>query len=536
MALVQIGKDHDDDIKKLKGRLKKIEKHKGSSHATIKLKLEDHKDSDLNSTIASLKRKIKNLENRKKAKKKVTRSTVKKKSVKKKTAKKAAKKVSKSRAKPKLKKSSIEKHKHDLKKIKVKLSKLEQKKRNATLKPTLSFRTTINKLSKRIDAIFDLLEKAHEEFNGEGDEENPLLKKLDLILEQNEKIAQGILTVAELIQDKNGVSNNQEEVTENVESQMEVNDSTITPIQPIESNPTNVNPDDTFNVEQSAPFVSAEAQGVENTEMQTSASANEINSIEEPFKPVNITSQDTNITQVNNFADMNSAPTPDFQNPQANNLQPATAAPLVEQEQPREIFNPDTAVVENSPLESQNAAPISENQNSDIKGLFAEGSAEINDLNNLFTPPTDDTIQPVEQAQINVGVQEAPKPFGNVNNQNAPMQDAQSMATIQQMDAPPMAPSAPMDPPPMMPSAPMDAPPMAPAMNQPQAMPQNNGLEPISQLLNPNDLNSNMPPSTGVPPVGEQVTPIQSNTAPIPLSNSNDKIQLKSFSNNNNNG
>jgi hypothetical protein len=554
MALVQIGKNHDNDIKKLKGRINKIEKHKGSSHATIKLKVEDHKNTNLNSTIANLKKKIKDLEKKKHTKKKVVKKIIHKKSVKKKTAK----KVTRKRAKPKLKKSSIEKHKHDLKKIKEKLSKLEQKKRNATIKPTLSFRTTINKLSKRIDAIFNILEKAHEDINGDGSEENPFIKKLDLILEQNEKIAQGILTVAGMIKDKNEIKDDSEEIVQSTitedtmanNSQTETNNSKLDIIQPINENPISENQVDQFDVEQSAPFanIGDEAQA---NEMQPSASMNEINAIEEPFRPVNISSQDTNITQVNHFAEMKPTPIPDFQNPQMENLQPVAEVPVVNegqndfapQEQPREIFNPDTAVVENSPLESQMNVPISDAENSNIKGLFGDNSSDqLNDLNDLYTPPKEDTIELVEQAKINIPNQNEQKPFANVNNQNAPAMDVPQMAPTQPldttpmptqpMDAPPMAPTQPMDAPPM-PTQPMDAPPMMSNIQQPQPMSQDSGLAPVSELINPNSLNSNMQQSMGVPQVNEQVTPIQSNTAPIPPTNSNEKIQLKSFNNNN---
>jgi len=162
MAIVEINKNHSADITRLRNRLRKLEKEAGS--ATLKLKVEGGGKEK----VAALKKRIAALE--------------------KKSKKKAAKK------KPK---TDVSKHKADLKRIKEKLMKLEKKKRTANLKPTATFRTSINKLSNRIDRLLELLDVSSDDI--EQGAPDPLGEKLDKLLMQNEKIAQGILTVADML-------------------------------------------------------------------------------------------------------------------------------------------------------------------------------------------------------------------------------------------------------------------------------------------------------------------------------------------------
>jgi hypothetical protein len=88
-------------------------------------------------------------------------------------------------------------HKKDLQRIITKISKLERRKK-ATLKPSVTFQTALNKLNKNMEQLFDMLSQPHEE----GSHEKEVIQKLDMLLSQNEKIAQGILAIADLINEK----------------------------------------------------------------------------------------------------------------------------------------------------------------------------------------------------------------------------------------------------------------------------------------------------------------------------------------------
>ncbi len=180
MALVEIGKNHKEDIAKLKKRLAKLEKTSGPG-ATLKLKVEGEKDDSYNHKLDTLKKRLQELE---------------KKSGSRKVAKKPIKRPAKKPGKDDLKK-----HKEDIRKLKDKLGKLEKKKRNATIRPTLNFKSSISRLNKNIETILELLTKAGDEA-GSAQEDSPVVEKLDLLLKQNEKIAQGILTVADMIKER----------------------------------------------------------------------------------------------------------------------------------------------------------------------------------------------------------------------------------------------------------------------------------------------------------------------------------------------
>ena len=95
---------------------------------------------------------------------------------------------------------SIQKHKHEIKQIRTKLAKLEKRKRTATLRPTVGFNNSVNKLNKNVEALLDLFNQTHEEIQkGVIQPDKEILEKLNILLTQNEKIAQGIIAVADLV-------------------------------------------------------------------------------------------------------------------------------------------------------------------------------------------------------------------------------------------------------------------------------------------------------------------------------------------------
>jgi len=97
-------------------------------------------------------------------------------------------------------KKDIQKHKADLKRMAEKVKRLEKKKARAQLKPTATFKQQMGKLNRSVDSLLSLLTEAHSEIGGEKLQiDKEIIEKLDHLLEQNEKVAQGILAVAEMM-------------------------------------------------------------------------------------------------------------------------------------------------------------------------------------------------------------------------------------------------------------------------------------------------------------------------------------------------
>jgi hypothetical protein len=114
----------------------------------------------------------------------------------------AAKKAAKKAVKKTTKRPSVTgpidigKNQKDLKRIMSKLSRLEKRKK-ATITPSVTFQQSINKLNGNIEQLFELLSQNHEQTAHEAE----ILAKLATVLNQNEKIAQGILAIADMIKE-----------------------------------------------------------------------------------------------------------------------------------------------------------------------------------------------------------------------------------------------------------------------------------------------------------------------------------------------
>lgn len=83
---------------------------------------------------------------------------------------------------------------HDeIAKLKEQLAKLKKKKKSASLKDS------IDALNANIESLVDVFEEASREVRTEDFE---LMKKIGRVLEQNQKIAQGIVKIAEMLEGK----------------------------------------------------------------------------------------------------------------------------------------------------------------------------------------------------------------------------------------------------------------------------------------------------------------------------------------------
>jgi len=109
--------------------------------------------------------------------------------------------IDKHRKEIKKHKEEIDKYKKKITDLNKKLRNLEKKKARAQLKPTSTFKGQMGRLSKNVEDLLGLLEKAGKEVgDGKLQADKDIIEKLDTILNQNEKIAKGILAVADLIQ------------------------------------------------------------------------------------------------------------------------------------------------------------------------------------------------------------------------------------------------------------------------------------------------------------------------------------------------
>ena len=146
--------------------------------------------------IDKLKERLKELkekEQKKKSKKKPAKKKAAKKSTKKKQKKLPAKK-----SKSKKSDSPVQKYRDEVKDLKKKISAIERRK--VTLKPTRSFDSAIQRLNNNVEKLLELTRQTHKELEEDAiAPEKELLKITKDISEQNEKIAQGILAVADMV-------------------------------------------------------------------------------------------------------------------------------------------------------------------------------------------------------------------------------------------------------------------------------------------------------------------------------------------------
>jgi len=97
-------------------------------------------------------------------------------------------------------KQEVNKYKAEVKRLSAKLKKLEQKKQRAMLRPTTGFKSSMGNLNKNVQSLLKLLEQAHEELGEDKLQvDQDILNKLETLLSQNEKIAQGILAIVDFM-------------------------------------------------------------------------------------------------------------------------------------------------------------------------------------------------------------------------------------------------------------------------------------------------------------------------------------------------
>ncbi len=392
-----------------------------------------------------------------------------------KKSKKASHSKKSSRVQSSKSKKEIEKHKTELRRIREKVSNLEKRKKRAVLRPTLNFKNSINKLNSNVDSLLKLFNQTHEELEkGTLQPEKQIIEKLDMLLGQNEKIAQGILTVASMI--KQGQPDQQSPGGLGQET----------------AQPGSQDIDNMFDEQATqAPQQSIQNGGPESYGTDQGAMT-DMSSIQSSGSPVDITAQE------NGPAGFSSMPEEHGQPLAVNQNMPGDS----------NTFN-DPVMQPQEQGMSQGVQPFqtqSDQPQPDDDGLFEKNPDQQSNMpSSFYAQPKDDTIKTVEPTEFPTRTGEPL--FQTPFQPSSPGQDTPSMQPMprfsdENLNNPPQTP--PQSPPPMPDDFSFQSP------------------QPPRQAMRP--------------PAQDNVRPIQQNTAPIPPFGSDPKnrggrLQLRPFDN-----